>query len=64
MCFQLFLHRDNTDRFGALNLYGAGPDAFNERALEIGAVFAAHCTTTLATAITQEGLEAALPRGS
>ena len=60
LSFQLFLHRDDNDRFGALNLYGSGPDAFDERAIEIGEVFAAHCTTTLAAAIAQEGAEAAL----
>ncbi len=58
--YQLFLHRDDDDRFGALNLYGSGPDAFDERAIEIGEVFAAHCTTTLAAAISQEGAKAAL----
>ncbi len=58
--YQLFLHRDDNDRFGALNLYGSGPDAFDERAIEIGEVFAAHCTAALAAAIAQEGAEAAL----
>ena len=58
--YQLFLHRDDDDRFGALNLYGSRPDAFDERAIEIGEVFAAHCATTLAAAISQEGVEAAL----
>ena len=60
LSYQLFLHRDDNDRFGALNLYGSHPGAFDEQAIAIGEVFAAHCTTMLAAAIAQEGAEAAL----
>ena len=58
--YQLFLHRDQGDRFGALNLYGSEPGAFDESAIEVGEVFAAHCAATLAAAISQEGAETAL----
>lgn len=60
LSYQLFLNRDDNDRFGALNLYGSNPDAFDDRAIEIGEVFAAHCTATLAAAIAQEGADEAL----
>ena len=60
LSFQLFLHRDDNDRFGALNLYGTCPDAFDDQAIEIGEVFAAHCATTLAAAIAHEGAQTAL----
>jgi hypothetical protein len=60
LSFQLYLHRSDGDRFGALNLYSWEPAAFDERSIELGEVFAAHCTTTLAAAISREGAEAAL----
>ena len=59
-CYQLFLHRNNGDRLGALALYGSRPAAFDERATELGEVFAAHCAAVLASAIAQEGARTAL----
>lgn len=57
--YQLFLpHRD--DRFGALNLFGTRADAFDDDAVALGEVFAAHCSAVLAAAIDREGLRAAL----
>lgn len=58
--YQLFLHRNEDDRFGSLNLYGDRPKAFDEVAVELGAVFAAHCAAVLAAAIAHEGARAAL----
>jgi GAF domain-containing protein len=59
-CYQLFLHRNDGDRLGALNLFGAGRGVFDEWATELGEVFAAHCAAVLAAAIAQEGARAAL----
>ena len=59
-CYQLFLHRNEADRFGALALYGHDVHAFDEQAVVFGEVFAAHCATVLAAVITQEGARAAL----
>ena len=59
-CYQLFLHRNDGDRLGALNLFGTLPDAFDDWATELGEVFAAHCAAVLASAIAQEGARAAL----
>ena len=59
-CYQLFLHRNDGDRLGALNLFGAHPDVFDEWAVDLGEVFAAHCAAVLASAIAQEGSRAAL----
>jgi hypothetical protein len=58
--YQLFLHRNDGDRFGALALYGSGPAAFDADAIDLGEVFAAHCATVLAAAISQEGARVAL----
>jgi hypothetical protein len=60
LSFQLYLHRNDGDRFGALNLYSTVPSAFDEESVQLGEVFAAHCTTTLAAAIAREGADAAL----
>jgi hypothetical protein len=60
LSYQLFLNRSDGDRFGALNVYGRSPDAFDDEAIEVGEVFAAHCSAMLAAAITQEGAHAAL----
>jgi hypothetical protein len=60
LSFQLYLHRSDGDRYGALNLYGTSPSAFVEESIALGEVFAAQCTTTLAAAIAREGAEAAL----
>lgn len=58
--YQLYLQRRDDDRFGALNLYGTRAGAFDDHAVELGEVFAAHCSTVLAAAIEREGLQAAL----
>jgi GAF domain-containing protein len=58
--YQLYLNRNDDDRFGALNLYGEEPHAFDEEAIELGEVFAAQCAATLASAIAHEGAQAAL----
>jgi hypothetical protein len=60
LSFQLYLHRNDGDRFGALNLYSTSPSAFDDESVALGEVFAAHCTTTLAAAIAREGADAAL----
>jgi hypothetical protein len=60
LSYQLFLHRNDEDRFGALNLYGEQPAAFDDTSVELGEVLAALCSATLATAIEVEGLRSAL----
>jgi hypothetical protein len=59
-CYQLFLHRNDDDRLGTLNLFGAQPGVFDEWAVELGEVFAAHCAAVLASAIAQDGARTAL----
>lgn len=53
LCFQLFTHRDT---LGALNLFSNLPHAFNEDAVEVGDVFAAHVAIALAGAQAQTNL--------
>ncbi len=60
LSYQLFLNRSEGDRFGALNLYGTWPNAFDDEAVALGEVFAAQCAAALAAAIAQEGARAAL----
>jgi hypothetical protein len=60
LSYQLFLHRNDGDRLGALNLFGTRPYAFDQDAVAVGEVFAAHCAAVLASAIAQEGASAAL----
>jgi hypothetical protein len=60
LSYQLFLNRNDGDRFGALNIYGTSPNAFDEEAIELGEVFAAHCSAMLGAAIEQEGAQSAL----
>ena len=60
LSFQLFLLRNEGDRLGALNLFGTRPYAFDQDAVAVGEVFAAHCAAVLASAIAQEGATAAL----
>ena len=60
LSFQLFLLRHEGDRLGALNLFGRRPFAFDQDAIAIGEIFAAHCAAVLASAISQEGATAAL----
>lgn len=57
---KLFLDGTRGARLGALNLYGARPDAFTAEAIETGAVFATHCATVLVAAIAREGFDDAL----
>lgn len=59
-CYQLFLHRNDGDRLGALNLFGSRPGVFDDWATDLGEVFAAHCAAVLASAISHEGARAAL----
>lgn len=58
--FQLYLERNDDDRLGALNLYSMRPDAFDDEAIELGEVFAVHCSAVLAAAISREGSRSAL----
>lgn len=58
--YQLFLHRHDRDRLGALNLYGRSPDGFEDETVVLGEVFAAQCSAALAAAIAKEGAAAAL----
>ena len=60
LSYQLFLNRSDGDRFGALNIYGTEPHTFDDDAIELGEVFAAHCAATLAAVIEQQGARAAL----
>jgi hypothetical protein len=60
LSFQLYLHRSDGDRFGAMNLYSREPAAFDADSIALGEVFAAHCSTALAAAIDREGAEVAL----
>jgi GAF domain-containing protein len=58
--FQLFLHRHEGDRLGALNLYGGQVEDLDAASVQLGELFAAHCAAVLAAAITREGFVAAL----
>lgn len=60
LSYQLFLNRSEGDRFGALNIYGASTNAFDEESIALGEVFAAQCAAALSAAIEREGAEAAL----
>ena len=60
LSFQLFVEGD---RLGALNLYGAGPNAFNDESEQVGLLVAAHASVAFADSqkISQLG-EAVLSR--
>ncbi len=60
LSYQLFLNRNDGDRFGALNIYSMTPNPFDDDAIELGEVFAAQCAATLAATIDQVGARAAL----
>ena len=60
LSYQLFLNRSDGDRFGALNLYGTTPNAYDDESIELGEVFAAQCSAALAAAIEQDGARSAL----
>ena len=57
VCFRLFV---NGDTLGALNLYSRSIDAFDDQAVAVGSVFAAHAAVALSTALHDEQLEEAL----
>ena len=52
-------HLDGSDTLGALNLFGFTPN-WGELAVELGQVFATHCSSLLAAEIQREGLQTAL----
>jgi transcriptional regulator with GAF, ATPase, and Fis domain len=55
--FRLFVEEET---MGALNLYSMEPDAFDDEALAIGSVFAAHAGVALSSAREEANLKAAL----
>jgi GAF domain-containing protein len=57
MCFQLFVQGD---QLGGLNLYAAGPGAFDDESQEIGLMFAAHAAVAVAGAEQEEHLRAGM----
>jgi transcriptional regulator with GAF, ATPase, and Fis domain len=57
LCFRLFVEGDT---LGALNLYSKAPDAFDDAALGVGSVFAAHAAVALSTSLHDEQMEEAL----
>ncbi|MDQ3897448.1 MAG: GAF and ANTAR domain-containing protein [Actinomycetota bacterium] len=57
VCFRLFV---DGDTLGALNLYSKATDAFDDHAMSLGSVFAAHAAIALSTALHDEQMEEAL----
>ena len=57
VCFRLFV---DGDTLGALNLYSKASDAFDDQAVAVGSVFAAHAAVALSNALHEEQLEEAL----
>jgi transcriptional regulator with GAF, ATPase, and Fis domain len=57
LAFQLYVHGDN---LGALNLYSLEPDAFDERSVTVGELFAAHAAVACSAAQRESALERAL----
>ena len=57
VAFQLFADEET---MGALNLYSKSPAAFDEEAVNMGVVFAAHASVALNAAQTEEELRAAI----
>lgn len=58
--YRLFRQRESgEDHYGVLNLFGYQP-GLGGLDVELGEVFAAHCSAVLANAISQEGVEVAL----
>ena len=57
LCFRLFVEGDT---LGALNLYSKSTDAFDDHAMAVGSVFAAHAAVALSTALHDEQMEEAL----
>lgn len=54
LSFQLFVREDT---LGALNLFSRSTDAFDERAIEVGSLFAAHAALAMASARQHEQSE-------
>lgn len=52
--YPLFVDDMSRDKLGALNLYGAAPDAFDDHAVELGDVLAGYCSAALAATIGEE----------
>lgn len=57
LSFRLFVEADT---LGALNLYSTSEDAFDETALSVGSVFAAHAAVGLSSAMHDEQMDEAL----
>ncbi len=57
LCFRLFV---DGDTLGALNLYSKAADAFDDRSMAVGLVFAAHAAVALSSALHDEQMEEAL----
>ena len=57
LCFRLFV---DGDTLGALNLYSKAADAFDDEAIKVGSVFAAHAAVALSSALHDEQMEEAL----
>jgi GAF domain-containing protein len=57
LAVQLFVRGDD---LGALNLFGAGPNAFDEESEHVALLFAAHAAVALAGAQAQEQLREAM----
>lgn len=57
LSFRLFVE---ADILGALNLYSASPDAFDDDARSVGSVFAAHAAVALSSALHDEQMDEAL----
>ncbi|HEX2046657.1 MAG TPA: GAF and ANTAR domain-containing protein [Acidimicrobiales bacterium] len=57
VCFRLFV---DGDTLGALNLYSKARDAFDDEAVAVGSVFAAHAAVALSSALHDEQMEEAL----
>lgn len=58
--YPLFVHDTSDTKLGALNLYSAKPDAFDDHAVELGEVLAERCSAVLAATIHEEGPRPAL----
>ena len=57
LCIRLFV---DGDTLGALNLYSKSADAFDDDAVFVGSVFAAHAAVALSSALRDEQMEEAL----
>lgn len=57
LAFQLYVHGDT---LGALNLYNAGPDGFDEESEQVGLLFALHASVAFADAQKMDHLDRAV----